>query len=286
MSHFLGADAVGAGPLRQEWVYSHRGARPFFFSQEPNPPLFEGMPVSYTGKLWGDSIDINHRNAIALGFAQDLDVLRSGPCEASDLEIGRVYAKSALAACQLASFIRSLGYAARAHHVRNYCVLVVPVAVDAGLGELARSGHLLHKVYGLNLRLSCVTTDMPLEHDTPVDIGVQRFCEKCLKCARSCPVGAIPQGPKTVVGGVRKWQMDPEKCLLYWSKTDAACVICQVVCPWTKAPSLFHKSVAHLASKVGWMTPALVLGDDIFYGRRFKRRRAPGWLLTQSKHHR
>ena len=102
---------------------------------------------------------------------------------------------------------------ARAHHVRNYCVLVVPVAVDAGLGELARSGHLLHKTCGLNLRLSCVTTDLPLAHDDPVDIGVQRFCDDCLKCARNCPVGAIPEGAKTEVRGIRKWQMDPEKCL-------------------------------------------------------------------------
>ena len=130
ISRYLGADVVGIGPLRQEWVYSHRGARPFFASQAPNPPLFDGMPDAYTGKLWGDAIELEHHNAVVMGFAQDLDVLRSGPGEASDLEIGRVYAKSALVACQLASFIRSLGWPARAHHVRNYCVLTVPVAVD------------------------------------------------------------------------------------------------------------------------------------------------------------
>lgn len=274
----LGADLVGVAPLRQEWVYSHRGARPFFDSQPSNPPLFEGMPAHYAGKLWGDKIQLSHRNAIALGFAQDLDFLRSGPGEVSDLEVGRVYARSALVACQLAAFIRSLGYPARAHHVRNYCVLMVPVAVDAGLGELARSGHLLNKLYGLNLRLSCVTTDMPLEHDKPVDIGVQAFCERCLKCARNCPVGAIPTGGKTVIRGISKWQMNPEKCLLYWSKIGAACIICQVVCPWTKHPGLFHKTVAHIASNATWLTGALVLGDNLFYGKRYRKRQAPGWM--------
>jgi reductive dehalogenase len=278
VARYLGADVVGIGPLRQEWVYSHKGVRPFFSSQAANPPFFEGMPDEYTGRLWGDAINLEHRNAIAMGFAQDLSLLRTGPGEASDLEIGRVYAKSALVACQVASFIRSLGWPARAHHVRNYCLLVVPVAVDAGLGELARSGHLIHKTYGLNLRLSCVTTNMPLEHDAPVDIGVQDFCERCLKCARNCPAGAIPQGPKRTVNGVRKWKMDPEKCLLYWSKVNAACLICQVVCPWSKPPSWFHRAIAHIASKASWMTSLLVFGDDLIFGKRYKRRPRPIWM--------
>jgi hypothetical protein len=34
---YLGADVVGIGPLRREWVYSHRGARPFFRAEDPNP---------------------------------------------------------------------------------------------------------------------------------------------------------------------------------------------------------------------------------------------------------
>jgi reductive dehalogenase len=274
----LGADLVGVAPLKQEWIYSARGARPFFVSEPANPPLFEGMPAHYTGKLWGDPIEIGHRNAIALGFTQNLDFLRTGPSEASDLEIGRVYAKSALVACELAAFIRSLGYPARAHHVRNYCVLMVPIAVDAGLGELARSGHLLNKTYGLNLRLSCVTTDMPLEHDRPVDIGVQGFCERCLKCAKNCPVGAIPTGAKTLVRGVKKWQMNPEKCLLYWSKVGAACMVCQVACPWTKHPGPFHKTVAHIAANATWLTGALVFGDDVFYGKRYRSRQGPAWM--------
>jgi reductive dehalogenase len=278
LSYYLGADAVAVGPLKQEWVYSHRGTRPFFSDATANLPLFEGMPEGYAGRLWGDQIELPHTNAISLGFAQNLDVLRAGPGEASDLEIGRVYAKSALVACQVARFIRSMGYPARAHHVRNYCVLTVPVAVDGGMGELARSGHLLHKTYGLNLRLSCVTTDLPLEHDAPVDAGIQGFCERCLKCARTCPAAAIPSGDRTVVRGVKKWQIDPERCLAYWSRVGAACMVCQTVCPWSKPPNLFHKTVAHIASKAPWLTQALVFGDDLFYGKHFERKNEPGWM--------
>jgi epoxyqueuosine reductase len=156
---------------------------------------------------------------------------------------------------------------------------MVPAAVDAGLGELARSGHLLNKTYGLNVRLSCVTTELPLEHDAPVDIGVQDFCVKCLKCAENCPVGALALGEKSVTRGVRKWQMDPEKCLAYWSKAGAACVICQVVCPWSKTPSLLHKTVAHIASKIGWIRKPLVFADDIFYGKTYRRKSKPDWMV-------
>lgn len=282
LASHLGADVVGITRLRQEWVYSHRGTRPFFPDQPADPPLFEGMPAHYTGRLWGDPINLKHKYAIALGFSQDLKFMKAGPGLASDLEVGKVYARSALVACQLASFIRSLGYPARAHHVRNYCVLVVPIAVDAGLGELSRAGYLLSKVYGLNLRLACVTTDLPLRTDEPVDIGVQEFCSQCLKCARNCPAGAIPTGEKVVVRGIRKWKIEPEKCLLYWGKVGAACQICQVVCPWSKPPTYFHRAVANLASKFSWLAKFLVKADDLFYGARHESIAQPDWMKPHS----
>lgn len=274
----LGADLVGIGPLRQEWVYSHRGVLPFFGWGQPNPPLFEGTPRHYTGAGYGDPIEIPHVNAVVFAFAQDPDAMKAGPGEASDLEVGRVYAKSAVVACQVARFIRGLGYGARAHHLRNYGVLMVPVAVDAGLGELARCGYLVSRRYGANTRLSCVTTDMPLSHDEPVDLGVQDFCSKCLKCARACPANAIPMGDRVEVNGTLRWKADAERCLLYWGKIGAACMICQTICPWSKPPTSFHRLVAHMAVNIPWLRRGLVVMDDVFYGAEFKRKPKPGWL--------
>jgi reductive dehalogenase len=274
----LGADLAGVGPLKQEWVYSHRGVLPYFGDQRPNPPLFDGMPEHYTGRRYGDPIEVNHSNAIAMAFAQDFDTMKAGPGEASDLEVGRVYAKSALVASQLARFIRTLGYRARAHHLRNYGVLVVPVAVDAGLGELARCGYMISRAYGANTRISCVTTDMPLAHDGPVDIGVQDFCVKCLKCARTCPANAIPAGEKVEVNGTLRWKADAEKCLLYWGRVGAACMICQTVCPWSKPPTPFHRAVAWTAVNIPSSRRALITLDDVFYGSRFKQKPKPDWV--------
>jgi reductive dehalogenase len=278
LAHYLGADDVRIGPLNPAWVYSHRGTPPFFADYRPNLPHFDGLPEGYGDLAWGDPIEISHRYAISMAFAQERDFLGTGGTPFSDFEIGRVYAFSALVATHLAAYIRALGWPARAHHLRNYGVLVVPVAVDAGLGELARCGYLLHPRLGANFRLVCITTDLPLTLDPPVDLGVQDFCAKCLKCATTCPSGAIPRGDKVVVRGVHKWQIDPLKCLLYWGHLGSACSICQTVCPWSKPPTLPHRIVAQVAFNVPFARRFLVWADDRVYGARFRAASPPAWL--------
>jgi reductive dehalogenase len=277
MARRLGADDVRIGRLHPAWVYSHRGTPPFFPDYRPNPPHFSGVPEAYNDLRYGDPIDVPHRYAIAMAFSQDLRIVRTGGTPSSDFEVGRVYALSALITTQLAAYIRALGWPARAHHLRNYGVLVVPVAVDAGLGELGRCGYLIHPRLGANLRLACVTTDLPLALDAPVDLGVQHFCDTCLKCATTCPSGAISTGGKAVVRGVRKWQIDPEKCLLYWGHLGSACTICQAVCPWSKPPTLPHRLVAQIAFHVPAAHRLLVWADDAVYGEQFRPAPPPDW---------
>lgn len=279
-ARLIGADDVRIGPLRKEWVYSNKGSRPFFSEDYINPPYFEGAPEEYQGSSYGEEIEISHKNAISMAFRQSGEMIATGSSRAVELEVGRVYANSVLAAVQLAGFIRALGYPARAHHLRNYCILLVPVAVDAGIGELARSGYIVSRTLGANFRLSTVTTDMPLDHDEPVDIGIQDFCDKCKKCAVNCPSGAIPAGEKTLVRGIRKWQLNPESCLQYWGRTGYTCAICQIVCPWTKPQRAFHRMIAWVAVHLPWMRRVLVLGDDLVYGSKFHPKPSPGWLKS------
>lgn len=278
LGRFLGADLVGIGPLNPAWVYSHRGSPPFFGGSPDRPPHFSGIPNGYADLKWGDPIELPHRFAIAMAFAQNEKLVRSFPSPTADLEVGRVYARAALAAVQLARFIRGLGYPARAHHLRNSCVVMVPVAVDAGLGELARSGYLLVRGMGLNHRLAIVTTDMPLRTNPPVDLGIQDFCEKCLKCAETCPANCIPKGEKVEIRGVRKWKIHEEKCLLYWGEIGVACTICQMVCPWSKPRNWLHELAAEVAVRLPWARRGLVKADDLVYGRGYRRKPEPDWL--------
>jgi epoxyqueuosine reductase QueG len=152
------------------------------------------------------------------------------------------------------------------------------VAVDAGLGELARSGYLITKELGLNFRLACVTTDLPMALDRPVNLGMQDFCQKCLKCAETCPPEAIPQGEKVVARGVRKWKIDEVKCLLYWGHVGSACAICQIVCPWSKPRTPLHRFVAEIATRIPAARRFLVWADDLVYGAKFEPRPIPEWV--------
>lgn len=255
----LGADLAGTGPLRPEWVYSHVGR------SYGDAPGFAP---------WGTPIDLSgHPNAIALGFRMDRDFLAAAPEFPTVLATGAAYAAGAVAAVRLAAIIRSMGYSARAHHVYNYRVLVVPVAVDCGLGELSRAGFLLTKELGLGLRLSVVTTDMPLAHDPPADIGVQAFCGRCLVCAENCPSGAIPKGEKVEFNGVMKWKLDAEKCYRYWYTVSTDCALCMSTCPWTNTGTWVHRILARLAMRRGPHQGLLASGYRFFFGSPSQRDR-------------
>jgi len=252
-ARLMGADLVGIGPLRQEWVYSHVG-RAF------------GAPDDRAER--GSSVDMSHHaSAISLGFQMDYRLIQSAPDFPTIVATAEGYARGAWVAVNLADYIRRFGYSARAHHVYNYRVISVPVAVDCGLGELSRAGFLMTKELGLGLRLSTVTTDMPLEHDGPVDIGAQSFCERCKLCAENCPSGAIPSGEKTEYNGITKWKLDEEKCYRFWQAVGTDCSLCMVNCPWTKPPTWIHRLMSTIAGIPGPHQSFMVWADQVFYHR-------------------
>jgi len=258
-ARFLGADLVGIGPLRQEWVYTHVGRS-------------IGNAEGY--RPWGTPIDLGHHpHAIAMAFRMDYGLCQTAPDFPTLLATAKGYATGAWVSVQLAEYIRMLGYSARAHHLNNYQVLVVPVAVDCGLGELSRAGYLITREFGLGVRLAVVTTDMPLAHDRPVDLGVQSFCEHCRICADACLIGAIPRGDKVEFNGVKKWKLDEDACYRYWHSTSTDCGVCMVVCPWTRPRGWLSRPGSWLASIKGPHQALMVWLDRLIYGRHRPRPR-------------
>ena len=260
----LGADLVGVSLMDPAYAYSHRGR--FIYPQE----------------RWGSEIEVNHCYAISLGFREDIELIRTAPRPSEMMETGLIYLKSAITSVVLANYIRMLGFAARAHHFRNYQVLSVPLAVDAGLGELSRAGFLVTKRHGNCLRLSTVTTDIPLLLDKPVDIGVQHFCEICKLCAESCPSGSIPSDDKVIVRGVSKWQIDAVKCITYWNKVGTDCGMCISSCPWTEPDNLLHRISAEAASRSKLARHFLLWVYPIIYGK-YRPRPMPEWMDLAGK---
>jgi len=262
LARLLGADLVGIGPLRQEWTYSHVGRR-----EHRNAP-----------------IDLSHHpTAIAMGFRMDYDLIQHAPDFPVLLATAKGYATGSWVSVQLAHYIRMLGYSARAHHLTNYQVLCVPVAVDCGLGELSRAGFLLTRELGLGLRIAIVTTDLPLTYDPPQDIGVQSFCETCKICAEVCQIGAIPHGDKVEVNGIKRWILDAEKCYRYWHAMGTDCGMCMSACPWTQRPTPLHKLMGRLATIKGPHQKWMVWADKLLYGK-FKTAPRPDYIDPYKPH--
>jgi len=218
----LGADLTGVSKMKEEFIYSHRGR------------------IKYPDEKWGDEISNSHEFAISMGFGMDVDLIKTSPAHAESIGTMTAYLRSAVTSVILAEYIRSLGYPARAHHFRNYQVMLVPLAIEAGLGELGRCGFIISRKFGNCFRLSAVSTDLPLICDEPVDIGVQEFCEMCKLCADSCPTKAIPFGEKVESRGAVKWKINETKCITFWNAIGTDCGICIGSCPWSLKDSWYH----------------------------------------------
>jgi reductive dehalogenase len=160
--------------------------------------------------------------------------------------------------------------------------MMVPLAVDAGLGELSRMGYLITKEYGPRVRLSAVTTDMPLVPDKPIDIGVDDFCWTCKKCAVCCPSHSIPTGEKTQVNGTERWKLNAETCFEYWGKIGTDCNRCMMVCPWSHARTFPHRIIVFMITRNPISRRIFSAMDNIFYGKKPNPKNPPGWSRYNS----
>jgi reductive dehalogenase len=257
----MGADLVKIGPLNQGWVYSHVGR------------------ASYPDKEIGVPISLPHEHAIVVAMALNRRMVRCAPVLPIEIEVASKYARLAVLASALARYIRMMGYSARANNVRNYQLILPPIAIDAGIGELGRNGVVISEQYGNAIKMNVITTDMPLAHDDPVDIGVDEFCQECRICADYCPVNAIPRGEKTVTRGIRKWKINDAACYSYWQKCGTDCGICLAVCPWSRHRQFPHNLIMRGVQKSA-LFRKLAIKVDSFLGDR-KRYEVPDWLEKQ-----
>ena len=173
----LGAALVGICRVNPLWAYSHRGE------------IFYG-----NWEDWGKDIGDPLPYAVVIATEMDLENVGAGPHTPALVESSANYALGAYITTILAQWFGGLGYRAVAQHNRHYDLLLVPLAIDAGLGELGRHGYLVADQFGPRVRLFAVTTDMPLRPDRPIDKGIEAFCRYCKKCATACPSRSIPSG--------------------------------------------------------------------------------------------
>jgi epoxyqueuosine reductase len=233
-ARYLGADLVGIAELERNWLYSHHYL----------PETGESRPVE---------IEDGYRYVVVMAVQMDYAMIRAVPTALSLAEFMRAYSRMAFLVNSVAQFIRHLGF--RAIPSLNDTALSVPLAIDAGLGELGRHGMLVTPEFGPRLRLCKVLTDLPLEPDRAREFGVTRFCSLCRRCAETCPGKAIPPGERTSealsisnIPGVMKWPLSAERCRENWLKTGTSCGICIRVCPYNKPSTWIHKTNRWLTS--------------------------------------
>jgi len=254
IAKWFGADLVGIAPLNRTWVYSHWGDH--------------SVKLGLGGDV-GDPLELPEyfTNVIVMAIEMDYQHIRRSPAVESATDIA--YSKMGFVAPSVARFIQEVGY--HAMPSGNDTSLSIPMAVDAGLGELGRSGILITEKYGSRVRLCKVFTDLPLVHDKPVDLGVQAFCEKCEKCAKNCPGQALKHGERTAEHNnisnnvnILKWPINAERCIRWWAKNRAHCAVCIRVCPFNKPDTAFHRFSRRVVNYAPIFNKIMLRGDDLF----------------------
>jgi epoxyqueuosine reductase len=224
MARFYGADLVGVCEINNTWVYSH------YFDRE-------------TGNY--GPLEIPYKYAVVMGIEMKWEEgIVESPGYPSSAATALAYSNMAEVSSKLAQYIRMLGY--EAVPSGNDTTQSIPLAIDAGLGELGRNGLLITPQFGARQRICKVYTNLPLEPDQPIDFGLQAFCERCRFCAHNCPVDAIPFGDRTTDQtsfsnrpGILRWPVDVAKCYLFWVSNVADeqrwndCSNCVRACPWS-----------------------------------------------------
>ncbi|MGI9327366.1 MAG: 4Fe-4S dicluster domain-containing protein [Pseudomonadales bacterium] len=256
LSYHLGADLTGVCEIPRYAWYSH------------GPD--------------GKAIEMRHKYAVVMLIDQGYDTMEgaSGDDWISGCQSMRGYIRGAEIAGVMAEFLRGKGVDARPQTNADSQVLQIPLVLHAGLGELSRIGELVLNPYvGPRFKSVVLTTNLPLIPDKPIDFGLQTFCSNCLKCARECPVNAIPFGDKVMFNGYEIWKPDVERCTRYrvTNPKGSACGRCMKTCPLNKVVSadgaLLHRVGTWLGVNARWLKPILVplavyLDDKLGYGMR------------------
>lgn len=254
---FFGADKVGVCKLNRKWLYR----RGYTITSDGGKPFEIDLPEEYT-------------HAVVFAVEMDYEAIACSPEGPSTSATGLGYSKMAFVAGLLATYIRGIGY--KAIPCGNDTACSIPLAIDAGLGELGRNTLLLTPEFGPRVRLAKVFTDLALVVDKPIEFGVWEFCKTCKKCAVNCPSQALSHGDPTEKKidicnreGIRIWHIDASRCAAFWANNIVDCANCIRTCPFNKTPGLLHDFARWKIRRTKMFNRTLVRLDDLLgYGKK------------------
>ncbi|MBI2906172.1 MAG: reductive dehalogenase [Chloroflexi bacterium] len=272
----FGASRVAFAPLDRRWVFSHyfdeetKQDYPIKFTDEPGYEHYTEPGMAEDRAL---VIPKEVRYAVVMLLEMDEEGIARAPTAIELATVRMAYSRISFVTVMVAEFIRGLGY--HAIPSANCTALSMPLAIDAGLGELGRNAKLITPKFGPRCRIAKVLTDLPVETGAPRLFGVTEFCNGCKKCARHCPAQAIPYGERSFDpvnecnnAGVLQWQVNHKKCAEFCAKVATNCGICIRVCPFNKGHHAIHDATRAVIKNAPWLDPWIVrLDDALGFGR-------------------
>ena len=163
-AQMFGADQVGFAKLDRRWVYSHyfdeetKEAYPIKFSDEPGYEQYD-QPIRLEDGTRVIPKEMKYVMVMLHEWGKDMDGTEYAPTLLTEGLSTLAYARMAPTLWMTAEFIRGLGY--NAIPMANDTALSIPLAVDAGLGQLGRHGLLINPKVGSRCRISKIFTDLP-----------------------------------------------------------------------------------------------------------------------------
>ncbi len=215
-----GAKEAGIVKLREDHYYTH----------------FGGVNEPFGKDTYGEKTPKHYTHAIVFFIPMRKEYVNRAPHFEELTEALNVYTEVAVTGSRLATYIKSLGYDTTFLSEIFYLAPLVPLARDAGLGQIGMSNHIINARYGDRLRLGAVFTTMPLKADAPVDFGLEAFCQRCALCLMNCPMQSITPHTR-MVNGRTFYKFDEQSCFKMFQNMGTDCGVCIQSCPYTQGIS-------------------------------------------------
>ncbi|AHF09344.1 reductive dehalogenase [Dehalobacter restrictus] len=265
VAYFLNADEVGIGltPEFAPWETMVTD-KPGMIAGKPYEEVCKPNVVSAATHPYTICVSVDKHLETFLGSTGYDGIANSQSNRATMILSGIV--------TSIAAYIRALGYEAVASHQGKEYVIIPPVAIASGLGEQPRVPQgVAHPRLGFRHMIACVSTNLPLAPDKPIEFGAKDFCRVCKKCAQTCPAQAISYDDDEIVhNGYKRWDFNLDACIHFRAENEegVCCAQCMKVCPWnSKEDSWFHKAGITIGASGRTSANLLVKIDDMFgYG--------------------
>lgn len=180
------------------------------------------------------SCGVPYKYALVFSSAMDNKAFENAPCIECQLEVAKVYATTGNIANRVSEFLQKNGFGASPNHSMGGQLDYSMAAEWAGIAVTGRHSMAITKNNGACNRLSVVYTNIEnlkeFIMNTEDMTWIRGFCDKCGKCIRKCPKGAIYENP-VILNGINPTRIDYVKCCEGF--LEYGCGVCIMECPFT-----------------------------------------------------